>query len=160
MKSEINQYKDLMQLLQSYLITKTKSKFYKNTHHHINIYAYEDFSKEKRTIRKPLQDKVKKLRRQEKYSLIKYDKIYSSELHTRRYTLFSTQPQCCFTFPWIQLQMFLRCCLLHITIILWHILYLIYLYPYLGLGLFMPSLCDPFFILSLILIIINHTISL
>ena len=36
-------------------------------------------------------------------------------------TLFSTQPQSCLTFSWIELQMLLRCCLIHInTIILWH----------------------------------------
>ena len=31
---------------------------------------------------------------------------------------FSTYPQCCFTFSWIELQMLLRCCLIHITIII------------------------------------------
>ena len=30
---------------------------------------------------------------------------------------FSTQPQCCLTFFWIELQMLLRCWLIHITII-------------------------------------------
>ena len=40
---------------------------------------------------------------------------------------FSAQPQCCLTFSWIELQMLLRCCLIHIAIIkLWHILYLAY----------------------------------
>ena len=45
-------------------------------------------------------------------------------------TLFSTQPQCCLTFSWIELQILLRCCLIHISIImLIHFLYLIYLCP-------------------------------
>ena len=39
-------------------------------------------------------------------------------------------------------------------------LYLVYLYPCLGLILFMSYLCDPFFIFSLIFIIIIHIISL
>ena len=29
---------------------------------------------------------------------------------------FSTQPRCCLTFSWIELQMLLRCCLIHISI--------------------------------------------
>ena len=41
---------------------------------------------------------------------------------------FQLKPQCCLAFSRIQLQIFLRCCLLHITIIrLIHILYLVYL---------------------------------
>ena len=46
---------------------------------------------------------------------------------------FSTLPQCCLTFSWIGLQMLHRCSLTHIaTIILRHILYLVYLCLYLG----------------------------
>ena len=57
--------------------------------------------------------------------------------------------------------MLLRFCLIHIIIIiLKHILYLPYLSPCLGLGLFMSYLCDLFFIVSLIFIVINSTISL
>ena len=57
--------------------------------------------------------------------------------------------------------MLFTCCLLHIAvIILKHILYLIYLRPCLGLVLFMLHLCDPFFIFSLLFIIINHIASL
>ena len=53
----------------------------------------------------------------------------------------STQPQCCLIFAWIELQMLLRCCLIHISfIILRHFLYLLYLYPCLDLGLFMSYL--------------------
>ena len=50
-----------------------------------------------------------------------------------------------------------RCCLIHIeiTIItLIHNLCLVYLCPCLGLGQFMPYLCDIFFIFSLIFIVI------
>ena len=57
---------------------------------------------------------------------------------------FSTQPPCCFTqprcyltFSWIGLQIFLRCCLMHITITLpRHIFYLVYLCPFLDLQSF------------------------
>ena len=74
---------------------------------------------------------------------------------------FSTQPQCCLTFSWIELQMSLKCCLIRITIIiLWHILHLVYLGSCLDLGLFMSYLYDLFFIVSLIFIAINHTTSL
>ena len=73
---------------------------------------------------------------------------------------FSTQPQCCLTFPWIELQMLLRCCLIHITIIiLRHILHLVYFCLCLGLGLFMSHLCDLFFISSIIFIVINNITS-
>ena len=59
---------------------------------------------------------------------------------------FLTQPQCCLTFSWIELQVLLRCCLIYITIIiLRHILYLVYLCPCLGLNQFMSYLCDSFF---------------
>ena len=47
---------------------------------------------------------------------------------------FSTQSQCFLTFPWFEVQMLLRCCLICI-----HLLYL-------GLGLFMSYLSDLFFI--------------
>ena len=51
--------------------------------------------------------------------------------------------------------------LMHIIIIvLRHILYLVHLCPCLGLVLFMPYLCDLFFIFSFLFIIINHIISL
>ena len=52
----------------------------------------------------------------------------SNYLHSFFYKqrLFSTHPHCCLTFSWIELQMLLRCCLKHITIvILRHILYLV-----------------------------------
>ena len=53
-------------------------------------------------------------------------------------THFSTQPQCCLMFSWIELQMLLWCCLIHITIIiLRYTLCLVYLCPCLHQGLFM-----------------------
>ena len=65
--------------------------------------------------------------------------------------------QCCLTFSWIELEMLLRCCLMYTTIfMLRHILYVVYLWPYLGLGQFMSFLCYLFFIFSLISSIINH----
>ena len=81
-----------------------------------------------------------------------------------KYTLFYKQQffstQCCLTFKWIELQMLLWCCLIHIIIIiLRHILYLVNLCPYLGLGLFMSYLCHLFSIFSLILIVVNHITS-
>ena len=55
--------------------------------------------------------------------------------------VFSTQAQCCLTFSWIEPQMLLKCCLIHITIIiLRYILYLVYFCPCLDLGFFMSSL--------------------
>ena len=70
---------------------------------------------------------------------------------------FSTQPLCCLTLSWIELIMLLRCCLIHITIIiLTHILYLVYLCQCLGLGQFMLYHCHLFFIFSFIFIVIIH----
>ena len=58
-------------------------------------------------------------------------------------TFFSTQPKCCLTFSWIELQMLLKCCLIHVNIvILSHFLLLLCLSPYLELGLFMSNLCN------------------
>ena len=62
---------------------------------------------------------------------------------------FSTQPQCCLTFLWTELQMLLGCCLIHITIIvLRHFLYLLYLCPCLDLSLFMTNYVIYFLFLS------------
>ena len=73
---------------------------------------------------------------------------------------FSTQPQCCLTFLWIELQVLLWCCLIHISIIiLRHFLYLLCLCPCLYLGLVMSYLCDSFFIFIFIFIMINCIIS-
>ena len=70
---------------------------------------------------------------------------------------FSTQPQRCLSFSWIELQIVLRGCLIHVTIIMpRHILYLVYVCLCLGLGLFVLYLYDLFFISSLIFIVINH----
>ena len=57
--------------------------------------------------------------------------------------------------------MLLRCYLIHITIIvLRRILYLVNLCPCLGLGLLMLYLCDLFFILTLIFIVIKYIYNL
>ena len=67
----------------------------------------------------------------------------------KQYFFFSTQPQCCLTISWFELQMLLRCCLTHTSIIrLRHILYLVYLCPSLGLIPFMSYLCNLFFLFS------------
>ena len=74
---------------------------------------------------------------------------------------FSTQPQCCLAFSWIKFQILLRCCLIHITIIiLRRILSLVRLSSRLGLGLLESYLCDLFFIFSLIFSVINQITSL
>ena len=87
--------------------------------------------------------------------LFSYEIIYTLFFISNAFV--STQPQCCLTFSWTDLQMLLRCCLIHIAlIILTHILYLVYLCPFLTLGLFMPYLCDLLFSFSLIFIVINH----
>ena len=61
----------------------------------------------------------------------------------------------CLTFSWIELQMLLMCCLIHISIIIpRHFLYL--LISCLDLHLFMSYLCDLFLISIFIFIMINH----
>ena len=61
-------------------------------------------------------------------------------------------------FSWTGLEVLLRCCLIPVTIIIMrHTLYLVYLCPCLGLGLFTSYLCDLCFIFSLIAI--NHITS-
>ena len=70
--------------------------------------------------------------------------IYEYNSNTRLFykqRCFSTQPQCCLTFSCIDLQMLLRCCLIHIRIITLRLfLHLLYLCSCQGLGLFMSSL--------------------
>ena len=87
-------------------------------------------------------------------------KIKIRSLNTRffyKQRFFSTQPHYCLTFSWIELQMLLKCCLIHLTIIiLRNILYLAYLCQCLGLNLFMSYLYDLFFIFILISIVIKH----
>ena len=75
--------------------------------------------------------------------------------------VFWTPPQYCLTLSWIELQMLLRRCLIHIAIFVpGHILYLVYLCPCLGLGLLMSYPCDLFFMFILIFIVINYITSL
>ena len=49
-----------------------------------NVYIHGDFPKETMAIRKLLWEEVKKLRQQGKYAVVKYDKTYFNEFHTRR----------------------------------------------------------------------------
>ena len=84
-----------------------------------------------------------------------YSREYGKFLYKQLFPL--NQPHCCLTFPWIELQMLLRRCLIHITIImLRHILYLIRLCPCPVLDLFVSYLCDLLFNFSIIFIVINH----
>ena len=69
---------------------------------------------------------------------------------------YCTQPHCCLPFSRIQLQMLLRCCLLHMTIMMRHFLFLVYSQPCLGLVLFMLYLRVLFFVFIFIFLIINH----
>ena len=70
--------------------------------------------------------------------------LYTLFLYKQR--SFSTQSQCCLTFSLIEIQMLLRCFLIHISIvILRHFLYLLYVCPCQDLGLFMFYLHDLFF---------------
>ena len=89
------------------------------------------------------------LRQKSSYQIIRNTRFFFI-----RYAFFPTQSQCCLTCSWIELQMLLRCCLIHVSsIILKHFLHLLYL----GLGLFMSYLCDVFFIF--IFIMVNRVIS-
>ena len=67
-------------------------------------------------------------------------------------------PQCCLIFSWIELEMLLRCCIIHISIILRRFLYLLYLRKCQDLGLFVSYLFS-FFIFIFIFIMINRIIS-
>ena len=52
------------------------------------------------------------------YKLIYVILIYISNIHTHvfhKQRFFSTESRCCLTFSWIELQMLLRCCLIHIS---------------------------------------------
>ena len=67
---------------------------------------------------------------------------------------FSTLPQFWLTFSWIELQTLLRCCLIHVSIImLRHFLYLVDLCSYLGLGLFIITLKQTHLLISILFII-------
>ena len=90
-------------------------------------------------------------------------KYYHGDIYPKTllpYTLFFNSASRCLTILWIELQVLLWCCLIHIIIItLKHILYLVHMYPCLGLGLFISYLCNLFFIFSPFFIM-NHIISL
>ena len=77
--------------------------------------------------------------------------MFIKTLHALFYKqrFFSTQPQYCLTFSWIDLPMLLRCCLIYIAIIiLRRNSYLVYLCPCLSLGHFKSHLWDLYFSFS------------
>ena len=75
--------------------------------------------------------------------------IYTLFFYKQRFQTLSSQSKCCLTFSWIELQMLLRCCLIHISIIKpKHCLYLLYLWSRLNEGVFRSYPCDFFFSLS------------
>ena len=77
-------------------------------------------------------------------------------VHSRFCFFFPTQPQCSLIFSWAELHMSLRCCLIHINIIiLRHFLHSLYLCPCLDLGRLMLNLCDLFLIFIFVFIMIN-----
>ena len=64
----------------------------------------------------------------EKWTQLKLMQIRSNTPFFYRQRFFSTQPQCCLAFSWIEIQMLLRSCLIDIAIIiLRHILYLVFM---------------------------------
>ena len=83
-----------------------------------------------------------------------------------RNAFFPTEPQCLLYFLSLELHVLLRCCVIQTIIILTHFLYLLYLSPYLDLGLvflvpvFMLHICDLFFFSIFIFISIDCIISL
>ena len=72
---------------------------------------------------------------------------------------FSAQPQCCLTFSWTELQMLLRCCLIHLIIIIWrYFLYLLYLCSFLDLGLYMSYLCSFAYFIKHVLLFLDDNV--
>ena len=53
---------------------------------------------------------------------ISYNLILNAFFYKQRF--FSSHPQCCLAFSWTNLQMLLRCCLIHITIIIHYIFHI------------------------------------
>ena len=73
-------------------------------------------------------------------------------------TFFSVQPPWCLTSSWVELQILVRSCLIHINVILKHFLYLVCFCACRSVVLFMSYPCYLFFIF--LFIIINHIVSL
>ena len=71
---------------------------------------------------------------------------------------FFQQPLFCLTFSWIELQMLLRCSLIHKSFMILRPLHLQYLCSCHDVGLLMSRLCGLFFIFIFIFIMINRTI--
>ena len=90
---------------------------------------------------------------------LRSDNLDARFFYKQRFSFFLSQPHCCLTFSWIELQMLLRCCLIHKSIIiLRHFLYLLHLCTCLDLGLFMSCQCDLILFFIFILIKINRLI--
>ena len=68
---------------------------------------------------------------------------------------FSTQPQCCLNFSWIELQVLLRCCLIHSISILRHFIFTIIMSLSRPRSTYVVSMCSIFIF---IFIMINGTI--
>ena len=59
----------------------------------------------------------------------KYENLYINTIHFfYKQRFFSTHPRWCLAFSWIELQMLLRCCLMHITIIIHFMFYILYIF--------------------------------
>ena len=72
---------------------------------------------------------------------------------------FSAQHQRCLTFSWIQVQMLLSCCLIHISIIIVRLfIFTKFVFMSRPRSIYL-TLCDLFFILIFIFIVINHIVS-
>ena len=86
---------------------------FSNFFHHYYIYGeYPDCQKYKDWIKKCVAFKVTK------NPSVKVSSSYIVHAFLYKQRFCSTQPQCCLTFSWIDLQMLLSCCLIHISIII------------------------------------------
>ena len=70
---------------------------------------------------------------------------------------FSTHPQCCLAFSWIELQMLLRCWLIHLTNIK-HFIFSIFVSMSRPSSIYVVHMWSIFYFFSLVFIIINNLI--
>ena len=71
---------------------------------------------------------------------------------TNKQRFFSTQPQCCLTFSWFELQILLRCWLIHLKIIIMrHFIFIILVSSSRSLSIYVMSLWFMFHFYSLAL---------
>ena len=92
--------------------------------------------------------------------LCNYDNLIHLNFFFYKQRFFSTQPLCYLTFSSIELQMLLRCCLIHISIIiLRHFLYLL-IFVHVQTQVYLYRIYVIFFFIFIfIFIMINHIIS-